>query len=484
MNLTTTWQHTKWLFIGVVLLLVALIVPTSIVAYLVTLIFAVFTFLKPKESLFFLLLYFPTRSFLIEINPSLKLLGDIIIIVAFLRVVWDSRKDWKSIFRFEKFEWAFIAFLAVGSIAALLTGVSFMAIVFQLRAFVITFLLIYIVKRLSITKEDVKKFLWTTAIVATVMVIQGIVEKLSMRSAWMPEKWINRALSPNNASRVYGLINNPNVLAVYLTIAGILVAYLKQLLPKTKIQWTLNVLLVLIAGVWFLTYSRGTWIALVIGVVVYVIFTRNYSFFIKTAITIALGFVLVALPANFGAKWISENTQVGDIVRTGPADEPDIVVQTERFKTSFSGSTFEKSLTTGRLFVVMKGFEIFADHPVIGTGFATYGDSATKSYLSPIYENYGITYNIYSDNQYIQIIVQTGAVGVILFAIFLLGMLFMFWKYRKTTPYAVPMLAALLGVLACGFLYNIWEDKTFTMYYYMLTGAFIALVTQKERSVK
>lgn len=484
MNLSIFNQQWKVVGIGVILLILALLIPISMIAYIVTAIIGVLALLKPKDTMFLLLFYFPLRSFLIEVNPSLKLVGDLIIVAAFLRVVWDLRKNPKSIIQFEKFEWAFIAFLIVGAISALITGVSLTAIVFQLRAFAITFLILYVVKRLGITKKDIKMFLWTTLVVAMILVVQGLVEKLSMRSAWMPEMWINRSLSSNNSTRIYGLINNPNVLAVFLTISAILTVYLKMLLPKTKVQWLLNIALVLMSGVWILTFSRGTWIAVLIGLAIYVLFTRNWKFIIKTAIVIGTSFVLISIPATYTSQWIKANTNVGDFPRTGPAEEGGFATEQDRLSTTFNKSTFEKSKTTGRLFIVYKGFEIFKDHPIIGTGFATYGDSASKSYSSPIYNEYDIGHNIYADNQYIQIITQTGIIGVLLFAIFLIGMLLLFWKYRKTSPYAIPMVSVLIGVYWCGLIYNIWEDKTFTMYFYFITAAFLLLVTKKERIVE
>ena len=228
-SISTVW---KIVLLGALLLLIALLFPQPITAYAITLILGVISIVRPKESLFLLIYYFPIRSFLVEINPSLKLIGDIIIIGAFLRVVWDSRSNWKQIFRFEIFEWAFIAFLVIGAISSFITGVSTGAIVFQLRAFAITFLLLYVVKRLSITKSDIITFLWNTLIVALIIVVQGLVEKLSMRSALMPETWINRSLSSNNRVRIYGLLNNPNVLATFLTIATILTVYLKKFVYK------------------------------------------------------------------------------------------------------------------------------------------------------------------------------------------------------------------------------------------------------------
>lgn len=484
MNQTTMKQQWTVIGVGIALIILALAIPTSIVAYAVTAVIGLLAIVKPKDTLFLLLFYFPLRPFLIEINPSLKLIGDLIIVLAFLHVVWKSRTNLRSIFQFEKFEWAFIIFLLVGAGSAFLTGVSIGAIVFQIRAFVITFLLLYIMKRLGVTKEDVKTFLWMTFMVAMILVLQGILEKLLLRSLFMPEDWIQRKLSPNNATRIYGLINNPNVLAVFLTISAVLTVYLKMLLPKTRIQWVLNVGLVLMTGVWILTYSRGTWIGLVVGIVAYVLLTRKWKVLLSTVIYIVVAFALVTVPVTYGTQWISENTDIGKFERNGPDENSGFAVEKDRIKDTFDASYLELSMKSGRLLVIMIGFEIFKDYPIIGSGFGTFGDSATKSYPSPIYDDYGIERDIYSDNQYIQVIAQTGVVGVILFAVFLLGMLFMFWKYRKTSPYAVPLIAGLIAVFWCGMIYNIWENKAFTMYYYLITGAFLFLVTKKDKLSK
>ncbi|MEZ7172907.1 O-antigen ligase family protein [Sporosarcina sp. OR05] len=471
--------------LGILLLAVALVIPNTLIAYAITLLLALAALLKPKQGILFLLIYFPLRSFLIEVNPALKLIGDLIIVFAFLRVVWDARKDWKSIFRFEVFEWAFIAFILLGVISAFLSDVMTTAIIFQIRAFVIMFLLLYIVKRLDITKQDILNFLYVTLFVTVVLIVQGLVEKMSLRTALMPESWVNRQLSANNRSRIYGLVNNPNVLAVYFTFTGLLIYYLKTMLPKSKWQWVLNIILVVLAGTWILTYSRGTWIAFAIALAIYFLFTRNWKFVLKTAVALGLGFILITVPVTKTAHWVSSNTTVGDVERTGPAEPGEsFAVESTRIKETFNTDTFEKSKTTGRLFIVYKGFEIFKDYPVIGTGFGTFGDSASKVYSSPYYSHYDVQFNIYSDNQYIQVITQTGVVGVILFAVFLLGMLVLFWKGRKQSEKAIPLLAMLIAVYWCGFIYNIWEDKTFTLYFFILTGAFLAVTSKKTAAVK
>jgi putative inorganic carbon (hco3(-)) transporter len=454
----------------------ALILPLKLVGLGAAALLALYAFINPKNGLLILLMYFPTRSFLIELNPALKIVGDLIILAAFARVVLQLalKGDWKKIFQFHLFEWGFFLFCAVGAISAYLTGVSIGAIVFQLRAFLITYIVFYVVRRLDITKEDIKRFLWTTFWMAILLCLQGLVEKMSLRTLLMPEKWVQRQLSPNNRTRIYSLINNPNVFAVYLSIAFMLSLYLKTFI-QGKMKWVVNIGMLLMLGLITLTYSRGTWIGFVVALVVYFIFSRDWRKTGNIFVAAVLAIILINIPVEKATSHFQAEG-VGDIPRTGAPEEPGETpsVQEERIGSSFEKSTLELSKTTGRLFMVNKGIEIFKDHPIIGTGFATFGDSAAKGYSSPIYDDYGIGFNIYTDNQYIQVIAQTGTVGVILFATFLLGMLFLLWKKRKETPLALPLMGALLGVFAMGVLYNIWEDKTYTTYFFMMLAVVLA----------
>lgn len=469
-----TWRDFPFIFIALPVLAVALLFPSSITGLGASALLALYAFASPKNGLLMLLLYFPTRPFLIEVNPSLKMAGDLIILAAFARVAFDAIRsgNFKSLFKFQIFEWAFFGFLAVGAVSAYITGVVPSVIVFQIRAFVITYIVYYVVKRLDITKEDILKFLWTTFMMAILLCLHGLVEKLSLRTYLMPEKWVQRSLSPNNRVRIYGLIDNPNVLAVYLSLALMLTIYLKQFITAAKTRLVLNIGMILMLGVITLTYSRGTWIGFIIAIAVYLAVSKNWRRTGNIFVAAVLSIILINIPVTQATNYIKSAGFGEDVPRNvtpgEPADEDQPSDEQKRLEDTFQMSTVELSKTTGRLFIVNKGFEIFKDHPVIGSGFATFGDSAAKGNGSPIYDDYGIEFNIYSDNQYIQIIAQTGALGVILFAIFLLGMLFFLWKKRKDTRLAVPLLAVLIGIYVVGVLYNIWEDKTFTTYFFMM----------------
>lgn len=106
--------------------------------------------------------------------------------------------------------------------------------------------------------------------------------------------------------------------------------------------------------------------------------------------------------------------------------------------------------TNGRLYALEKALEIFRDHPVAGTGFGTFGSSASLTWVPDIYYDYELLEGFYADNQFACVLAETGAVGFVLFMAFLLCVL---WRYRDD----------LLKVVTCviiawfGVFYNILE---------------------------
>lgn len=227
-------------------------------------------------------------------------------------------------------------------------------------------------------------------------------------------------------------------------------------------------------GMLMLTLSRGTWIAAATFVVFFMLLARNWKLLKRIAISFVAAIVLVYFPVNFTLTWLQsigvENTQAPE--GTGGISN--------RFSETFSDDTLELMNESGRLFYIKKGFEVLKDYPITGAGFGTFGGSATLSYDSPIYEEYGIRSdiyggkNFYSDNQYIQVIAETGAIGVLLFAGFLLSMLWMFWRERKTL-FGQYMFGLWFATGVCGVFYNIWELKVFAMFFFLIFGVFASM---------
>ncbi|WP_256243038.1 O-antigen ligase [Bacillus sp. V3B] len=460
--------------ISVLFLLVSLLLPYESMGLVLSFMIAVILLFNPKQGLLFLIIYFPIRPALLELNENIKYLGDLVILILFFQSLWYWLENKKVIGKVNMniFMIGFLSFCLIGAISAFVMDVSIIAIIFQLRAFLITFLLIFIVSIQKINKTDVFIFLWTTVIMAVILCIQGIIEKASLRTWLIPESWSLINLPETNRIRIYGLIGNPNVLATYLSIAFVFSIYLKTVF--TKYRFILNTSSIVIFGVFLLTYSRGTIIAIMVGFIVYLLLSKNWRVMKPIALSILLSLPLIYFPVVAVTDYMEEQQQ-GTQQQEEPSSVENEVTDRngdfrKRMTEAFDKSTIEQSSQWGRLYIVKKGLEIFVDHPIIGTGFGTFGDSASLSYPSPIIDQYQIPSGIYSDNQYIQIITQTGILGVLSFATFIIGLIVMLWKKRKQAGVAILLMALLIGGSVAGLFYNIWEDKTFTMYFYILLG--------------
>lgn len=467
---------TKWQMIGffgiLALFVITLIVPVKILTLLFLGCLFVYSALFPSKALTLLLIYFPARSFFIESNPSLKVFAEVIILGCLIHILWTSRKQVRSLFHFHWFELALFAFCAVGTISAFFNDVSIMAILTQLRAFLLTYAIFYIVKRLVLTKNDIQWYLWTTFFVASILSILGIIEKISDKTWLFPVAWEMFALSPTNGGRVYGLAKNPNVLASFLVIAIFTSFYLKKQLSNWKL-WLVWIGIILIGITSVLTYSRGTLLALMVSMIIYIIWKREWRNLLQFAAIFVLSVGLAIGVVEPVTKSLAiESTDA--IPPATPLDEDEDSwgeknEQQTRVIETFSSDTVGLSQTGGRLWIVDKGLTVFIDYPIAGAGFATFGDSASLAYGSPIYESYEMRPGIYSDNQYVQVLAQTGILGVITFGAFLVIIFGMLVK-RRHEPGAVFTLLLFLAIVSSSVVYNTWEDKAVTLFIFGLLG--------------
>lgn len=465
-------ENEKWFWL-VSLLAFMLIGYTqiSLIGYVLTILLFAYAFYNPKYGMLMLFVYIPIRVFIIAYNPGLSYVTDALVFGALFKVIWMNRTSPASLFKFKTFEFAFFAFLAIGAVAAFITGVNIVNIVQQLRSFTIFYLVYYIVYRLQITRKDLVNLVWIFTWTSILVLIQAITEKLSIRTLFMPESWQSMALSAKNRVRIYGMLGNPNVLGIYLSFAFVLFYIAKNKLSEFNPRY-MNILNLFIVGILILTYSRGTWGGFLIAAIAFVLLTRKWKTGLDLIKYLAFALLLVVLPLNTLSNYI-ESTDIG-AEKVNNIQQFDVGGESgfsDRIGSTFSEDTVTGSQSSGRIFIVKKGFEVFKDHPVIGTGFATFGDSTTLSSSSPLYRKYEIGHNFYSDNQYIQIIVQTGVLGVIAFAVFLLSMLWRFFKKYKESYLYVATISFLLGAYFMGLVYNLWESDIFTLSFFALLAA-------------
>lgn len=474
-DISTEIRKKEWLeiMLAVAVMIAATLLPSSFTLIGTSIFFALFAFFKPFQSLVVLIPYVIFRSFFTEFNTGMKLIGDLITIIVFLRILLLNLKQWKTWFYFKKFEWFFFIFLIFGAIIGYFNGVSIAAIIFQVRTFIIMYLLYYILSRSKLPRNFFVKLAWMTVFSGYALFIQGVVEKISLRRMWMPDTWSDKVLSSTNFVRIYGLVNNPNSLALVMFFAISAVFFLRWAYKEGQFRIVLIISQVAFVGLLLLTLSRGTWISSFIFVLFFMLISRNWKMLKKISIAVIASLIFVYAPVNLGVMLV-QHSNLGDSDVQAPSGGLG-----NRFSETFASENIELMNQSGRLFYIKKGFEVLKDYPVTGAGFGTFGGSATLSYDSPIYEKYEIRSdiyggkNFYSDNQYIQVIAETGAVGVLLFAGFLLTMFWLFWKERSNT-FGKYMFALWFATGVAGVVYNIWELKVYTMFFFMLMGIFSA----------
>ncbi|MEW5568694.1 O-antigen ligase family protein [Rossellomorea marisflavi] len=472
----------------VLLAVIALVVPSvfthPVVAYLSTLLSLFFIAWNKKNGLLLLFIYFPIRPFLLELNPGFKLMGDCLLIVLFLAALYGFIRDrgsWKT-YAFTGF---ILLFCLVGTIAAFQTGVGLSAIIFQNRAYLITFLILFIVGQWKMNKEDIRYFLQLSIVMGSILSVHGIIEYLFSRTFLVPEAWTNWNLSSVNEMRVYGLTANPNVLGTYLSICLFITLYVLSVAKRWRILYVLASILML--GTLCLTYSRGSILAFGIAFIVYMLWKRAWKMGAGLILSIVLGLFLIYYPAGIAREEIDAHTISNGHMPDVPQEEvePDSAPPpnerssafSNRFKEIFSDDIIEKSSQWGRLYVVFKGLDIYLMNPVVGTGFGTFGDSATLSYGTPIAERYQLPDRMYSDNQYIQLLVQTGTLGTVSVLAFVVAIFIITWKRRKD-PVAPVLFCLTLATLLMALFYNVLEEKILTLYFYSVLGYFLT----KERT--
>ncbi|WP_020062583.1 O-antigen ligase family protein [Bacillus sp. 123MFChir2] len=449
-----------YIWASIFFIISGLLFSSTYTGLFISFVLACAAFRDEKLGIAYLLLFIPMRPFLVAFNPGLKFIGLFIIIALLVRLLRQYRNNISKLFSFRYFEILYFLFCLFGAGIGLLNGVSFIAIAMQLHTLLLFYFVYYITSRITIHHEDIVFFAKITFIASSIMAVQGLIEKLSLRTIVLPEAWKALVLAPTNKIRIYGMAGGPNELALYLTLAFLISLYVLQHVSG-KMKYVTYTGLTLIATTLWLTYSRGAFLTVIVFMLIYLCIHRK--------IPIWRSLLIISLLSFLCATCISKMTNYLEGDQVG----------VKRFTEALSEDTVELSKQDGRIYYVKKAVEIFQDKPITGYGLGTFGDAATQTFSSPIYEKYEITWDFYSDNQYIQILAETGIIGVLLCAGFTLGFLSLLWKYRRKAPFAPLTLYLIVGAIIGSAFYNILENASFMMYFF-LTAGYIQHATKKS----
>ncbi len=199
-----------------------------------------------------------------------------------------------------------------------------------------------------------------------------------------PSGWMDETLFGGISSRAVSLFNNPNILAVYLTMIFpfALMLTLKYNAPKMRILGYIVSAFIAVCTVF--TYSRSAWIALVAGGILFaVMISPKGILWIFPAAASVIG-VTVLFPETIGLR-----------IR--------------------NFLTMADSANNYRVSIWNSSWQLLAD--VFGGGIGMGEEAFKTAYIG--YASGGTQYAMHSHSLYMQIAIQLGMIGLVLFLIFL-----------------------------------------------------------------
>jgi putative inorganic carbon (HCO3(-)) transporter len=218
--------------------------------------------------------------------------------------------------------------------------------------------------------------------------------------------------------RITSIVGNPNMLATTVGIAIPFALYGSRHLGTHERRWAARACLFVLVLALLLTFSRGGWLAIGLGVLVgaLIVDWRSVPVFVL-AVVLAWGATLV-LPRNLA------------LVVLG--------LDHEDLGGSIVDSTFDRLEGIGggsdlRTQYLIDGLRIVSDNPVLGVGPGRYGGAAATIIPSPVYDEYDA--GLYGfrtvHNFWLHLTGEVGAIGVAVFLTMIVGLLIRFARAAR-----------------------------------------------------
>ncbi len=405
------------LFVGI---LGGLTVPVLSVAMPIALAALFLVLERPIVGLFALV-------FLAPLAPTMALAGLSVLTLGSLLI--KSMTDPEFRWRYDGLGFLLLAFVMIYLFAALSSFAMAKSLsIWAIYAVFIGayFLIINLIQR----PVQLRHLLVTFGVSGLLVCLYGICQYLfgwDTAQAWMDEEMFS-----DIKMRIYSTLENPNVLGEYILLVLPVTIGLfwtgRGVLQKLTYAGISAVLFVAL----ILTFSRGCWVGLLVAAAVFVTFAAGKLW--------GLGLIaLPIIPAILPESIINRFTSIGDM---------------------------KDSSTSYRVYIWMGTLAMIRDFWVSGIGMGA--EAFTAVY--PFYSYNGIVAP-HSHNLFLQILVESGVVGIAVF-----GMILLFFLKQMATGYQLgggkgATLSTLITAISagvCGFLVQGMFDNCFYNYRVML----------------
>ncbi len=381
---------------------------------------AVFLVLKfPSAGVFFVVFAAP-------VAPTMADVGLALLSIFSLAIYSVTHKGFK--FKFDGIGFFIIIFLGVYAVAAVTSFAMLNS--FSIWAIYFVFISMYFV---IINTVNTKKLLMN---LLTVFVLSGFLVCLYGVAQYVfgwdtAQAWMDEEMFSDIKMRIYSTLGNPNVLGEYILLVLPASVGLMWVNKRFEAKVVYAAVSALMFGALILTFSRGCWIGIMAAAAIFITFAAGKLW----------GLGLIALPII-------------------PMILPQSIIN--RFS---SIGNMEDSSTSYRVYIWMGTLAMIKDFWLSGIGM---GQKAfTQVY--PFYSYNGIVAP-HSHNLFLQILVESGIVGIAVFLIiavlFLRRVMTGYQAGGKGDSLSTIMTALSAGV--CGFLLQGMFDNCFYNYRVML----------------
>ena len=321
-------------------------------------------------------------------------------------------------------------FLLLFIVITLITGVMSVAPAASMPVAVLTSVIMLstlIVTACCKTRESVDFFIFGFVAAASVAGAFGVY--LILIGYYNPT-WHDIELF-GNIARIYSTFENPNVYGTYLLLAIPLAAACIVYVKKSFFRLcALGITGVLLLNL-FATYSRGCYMALAVGAAVFVLIINKQL-------------IVLLIPALLASLFVLPTTVVSRIFGI--------------FNMADTSTAFRLNIWRGSL-------RMLGDFWPMGVGQGEYAFNRVYTYYS-----LGAIFTPHSHNLFLQIFLETGIVGFIVF----LGVLACFFRaqanfLRRTKEFRLRVMSAAMIAAVTGFLFQGVFDYAFYNYRVMLT---------------
>jgi putative inorganic carbon (hco3(-)) transporter len=310
---------------------------------------------------------------------------------------------------------AFVGLAIVSAVAnATPPRVALLGIVMTVDAVAVYF----IARMINVTSRDVANAIWVVVGVSLFASVIGILQVVLHPDLFGLASFAGRF---GEGGRITSFLGNPNMLAA---VIGFTLPFPLYAATRAETRWARR--LAFAAVVTFclavlLTFSRGAWIAVILGTLIGILFLDRRALRAFAGALVLAWLITIVMPRNLLVA-------PEDIALYFPESGAPSIYDTTVDRIN---SVYERRDL--RMTFIREGIPIVADNLVLGVGPGRYGGAASTIVPSPVYAEYDA--GLYGfrtvHNFWLHLFGEVGVIGGAIFVVAIVGLWLRYWRAAR-----------------------------------------------------